>query len=1287
MIRRSIPVFWFFYWAFTYLIAFMAIFLLCLKLVLPNLSQHRDLVEETLSDLLQAKVHIASIDGRWDGWRPVVDIDGLSIEKDSDDKQLSIAVLDATFSFDPAQSIRIFQPVFNQLDLRGLTVRHSLVETEDKQKDDEPSVSEGSGSKLFAWLLHQSSVRIIDARFDLETPLGEKVSISPVHLWLQQDADKHQMQVKAQLKTSQGEVNTRFIAEVEGNPSKNPAQFYLNVEGLDHEILNPWLNLFDIQLKKFQASQEVWGEFLDGKLQYLSGQTQVDSLDFADYSFGQLALHTALMRRDRSYQLQVTDILLGESEKKLNLPRLSLDLVRNEKAYQPHQLMIDQVDLKNVKNWVAAQTFVPADLLDIVNTLQPVGELENVLVNWAKGAELDEFKVSADLNNVSISAWDDVPELTGINGLLVADKTSGQIHLKSQNFGMFYPTLFDHRWKYNDALGVIGWRFEDKGVVVASQLLHLLGDHLSADGRFSVYLPFSKDEQPLLNLQIGVQNSDGLQAQYYIPPKEVGADTYKWLVKAIKGGQVKRAGFVLNGVTRSRLDDYQSPAVQMFFDVNQASFEYDPEWPAIHKAETFVFFRNGELVVEAQGGKVYDSHVDYAWVHLPDTADRLYVVGQATGQADTLQTLLKRTPLKKEVGNGLDGWDMQGELETQIDLEIPLYSPNKKPKVQVHSRVNKGRFSSDEERLDFADIQGEVNFSSATGLYTETLKGSLFSQPVSARILSDKKQTQLLLDGSLEATRLKKWLDLELLNVMRGKLSYQAQLDICPSPSCNQLTIKSDLKGVEIAAPAPLAKTSSQPMQLTLHSDLGGEGGKQTRFKLNLGNQLRGVMLMRGPDVVKGSFVLGGERASLPKEKGIWVSGELPSLDYDQLDQFLRQAGFLPDKSEKPKSESAATSVTVANKLKEVSLQLGQFSLDDFQIDDVHVRLLPQPQGWLVKSKSEMLEGQLWLPDNSDVPYALRLDRLTLSKSDEKAVEETVDQSVPKTDVQPKDLPLIDVDIRELNVSGKHLGHWQLEVRPTEKGTKFQNIVGQLPGTEVNGEMSWEQNGSNLSDLTLKLDSNDFSQALSAWGLSEAVETKKLTAYLQLSWDRVPWDFDLSRADGVMQFNAQSGRLLDVGKSGNFLRVFGILNLNSLGRRLRLDFSDLLKSGVAFDKMTGDYKITKGIAETVEPFVMQGPSSNFVMTGKLDLVNETVDKDIEVALPVTGNIPLVSVLLGAPQVAGAVFLFDKLIGDPLEKFTKVRYHLTGGWSDPVIDLYEKEKKDSEQDKNTGLIGD
>ena len=90
-------------------------------------------------------------------------------------------------------------------------------------------------------------------------------------------------------------------------------------------------------------------------------------------------------------------------------------------------------------------------------------------------------------------------------------------------------------------------------------------------------------------------------------------------------------------------------------------------------------------------------------------------------------------------------------------------------------------------------------------------------------------------------------------------------------------------------------------------------------------------------------------------------------------------------------------------------------------------------------------------------------------------------------------------------------------------------------------------------------------------------------------------------ANGELQFTAKQGRILDVGKSGNILRVFGILNLQSLGRRLRLDFTDLVESGVAFDEMKASYTIKKGIAYTSSPFVMTGPSANMVMQGELRL--------------------------------------------------------------------------------------
>ena len=78
------------------------------------------------------------------------------------------------------------------------------------------------------------------------------------------------------------------------------------------------------------------------------------------------------------------------------------------------------------------------------------------------------------------------------------------------------------------------------------------------------------------------------------------------------------------------------------------------------------------------------------------------------------------------------------------------------------------------------------------------------------------------------------------------------------------------------------------------------------------------------------------------------------------------------------------------------------------------------------------------------------------------------------------------------------------------------------------------------------------------------------------------------------------------------------------------------------------------------------------MSGDIDLVKETVSQQMAVTLPVTDNIPLAAVLLGAPQIAGLAFLLDKLIGDEVKKeFATVTYTMEGDWSDPKVELLQK----------------
>ncbi|WP_315982724.1 YhdP family protein [Aliamphritea spongicola] len=94
------------------------------------------------------------------------------------------------------------------------------------------------------------------------------------------------------------------------------------------------------------------------------------------------------------------------------------------------------------------------------------------------------------------------------------------------------------------------------------------------------------------------------------------------------------------------------------------------------------------------------------------------------------------------------------------------------------------------------------------------------------------------------------------------------------------------------------------------------------------------------------------------------------------------------------------------------------------------------------------------------------------------------------------------------------------------------------------------------------------------------------------------------------------------------MRIFGILNLNTIGRRLRLDFKDLFAKGVSFDVLKGRYRIENGIASSVEPLTLDGPSADVELKGDIDLVTETLNTEMQVTLPVTDNLPIAAALLG-----------------------------------------------------------
>ena len=135
------------------------------------------------------------------------------------------------------------------------------------------------------------------------------------------------------------------------------------------------------------------------------------------------------------------------------------------------------------------------------------------------------------------------------------------------------------------------------------------------------------------------------------------------------------------------------------------------------------------------------------------------------------------------------------------------------------------------------------------------------------------------------------------------------------------------------------------------------------------------------------------------------------------------------------------------------------------------------------------------------------------------------------------------------------------------------------------------------------------------------------------------------------------------------MRAFGALNVNSIFRRLRLDFTDVVNSGMAFDTLKGKADIVDGVMTLTEPVTLEGPGGKLLIAGMTDLNSGELDMKLAVTFPITGTLPLVAVLAGfAPPVAACIYVTERRVGDELERFTSASYSIKGTVSQPDVQL-------------------
>jgi uncharacterized protein YhdP len=275
--------------------------------------------------------------------------------------------------------------------------------------------------------------------------------------------------------------------------------------------------------------------------------------------------------------------------------------------------------------------------------------------------------------------------------------------------------------------------------------------------------------------------------------------------------------------------------------------------------------------------------------------------------------------------------------------------------------------------------------------------------------------------------------------------------------------------------------------------------------------------------------------------------------------------------------------------------------------------------------------------------------------------------------------------VSELHLGGLRLRNAAARLRRASAGLELdlqgENVVGSafipdqatarqpLRLTLLGASGAWRLTAQGeRTGLKATLYSRALDEMLADFGYRIGLQQGETRAAVELSWPPALPDFKLA----APRLAALQGHLeLHIGK-GQFLeldpglgRMVGLFNIYSIARRLRLDFSDLFGSGLAFDRIDGRVRLAAGQA-TTDDLTLQGPSATIKITGRVGLLARDYDQTITVSPQLGSSLAIAVALAGGPAIGAAVLVAERLLKPGFDQVMAYQYRLTGPWAEPVI---------------------
>jgi uncharacterized protein YhdP len=420
--------------------------------------------------------------------------------------------------------------------------------------------------------------------------------------------------------------------------------------------------------------------------------------------------------------------------------------------------------------------------------------------------------------------------------------------------------------------------------------------------------------------------------------------------------------------------------------------------------------------------------------------------------------------------------------------------------------------------------------------------------------------------------------------------------------------------------------------------------------------------------VLRGSMAIGPGADELPAlpETGVQAHARLATLDLDAWERLLH---------------GEAASASAASDLPDylptsLALQANQLQLQGRSLHELVAGITRTGSTWQASLQARELAGHVQYRQASASEPAgrlqARLARLVLGPSQAANVERLLD-------AQPAQLPALDIDVQNFELNGRALGRLQVQAQnrggseqhPREWRLSQFNLS--VPEADFSASGNWAQLAASTpgaaaaperrTALTLRLELRDAGALLARLGMPGVLRQGQGHLEGQLAWRGAPISPDYPSMSGQLHLDIGKGQFLKA--DPGLAKLLGVLSLQSLPRRLTLDFRDVFSAGFAFDFVRGDLRVDRGLAQT-NNLQMKGVNAAVLMEGEADIVRETQNLHVVVVPEINAMTASLVATAINPIIGLGSFLAQAVLRGPLIAAATQEFRIEGSWAEPQV---------------------